>query len=247
MTPPGLRALFAAQLARQALTLRMQLAQLNAGAPVSEAELALPLHLLKGAALAAGETALATRCHAAESALIAGDAPTLQASLAALLHDLVLEAPAVAISLADLKLALRSGFAALLQRAGGEATLQLHLSADVLPHADVLLDLLPLLLANALAHGSEPAALRQAAGKPAPLRVRVRARADGAGRFHLLVADDGRGGPRPHKLPADLLSGRGWGVAAVRARVAALADGRLAYRGRAGRGSVVRIGWGGRG
>ena len=100
------------------------------------------------------------------------------------------------------------------------------------------------LLRNAIVHGGEETAVRVAAGKPEALQVRVRARVlmDALPpRLTLVVTDDGRGTARPAQPEADLLAGRGWGVAAVRAAVVRLPGGHLRYRGSAGRGSCVRI------
>lgn len=236
MTSPGVRALFAAQAAR----LGRRLKTLSTDDPA----LSLCLHTLKGAALAAGEDATARACHAAEQALLtgheSGTGARLPQALVALFACIDLTVQASHPSLDDLRLALRTGFAEALRQSGGEATLRLTLDAAWLPLADFLLDTLPILLGNALVHGGEPPAQRQVAGKPTRLQVTVRARAL-AGRLSLVVADDGRGRPRERTVPADLLSGRGWGVAAVRAAVAGLPDGHLAFRGSPGRGSCVRI------
>lgn len=237
----GQQALFAAQLARLGAELR---ARLQPGLLCRDAGLGPALHLLKGAALMAGESTLASRCHDAESALAVDDEPSLRRHVDRLLTTIETRAQAMrALSLDDLRLALRSGFLSLRRQAGSTAILHLDIDAGWLVRADLLLDVLPLLLANALAHGDEPASRRLAAGKPASLQVTVRARMRDGLPLALLVLDDGRGGRRPREAdaPADLLSGRGWGVAAVRARVAALPGARLRYRASPGRGSVVRI------
>lgn len=206
------------------------------------------LHTLKAAALSADEALLARHCHAVESALLAADADTLRQALAALLAMLDLSAPVSdtvpAMTLTALQLSLRSGFAASLHMAGQRGVLRLDIAEAWLVHADFLLDALPHLLRNAIVHGGEETAVRVAAGKPEALQVRVRARVlmDALPpRLTLVVTDDGRGTARPAQPEADLLAGRGWGVAAVRAAAAMLPGGHLRYRGSAGRGSCVRI------
>lgn len=236
MSDPALRQLFRAQAARLGRALR---AALDVGDHAQAAHL---LHTLKGSALAAGEAVLAQHCHAAEDALMAGETAVSQQALTALLAALDLSASAPAASLAELQQSLRSGFVATLRAASQRAVLQLDIADAWLRHGDFLLDALPHLLRNAIAHGGEAAAVRLAAGKPEALQVQVRARVLAPSRrLVLVVADDGRGAARPTAPEVDLLAGRGWGVAAVRAAVATLPDGRLRYRGSAGRGSCVRI------
>lgn len=240
MSDPALQQLFRAQAARlgRALSLALETADRMQAAHL--------LHTLKGSALAAGEDALAQHCHAVEAVLLTADAPALRQALVPLLAALDLSVSAPAPTLAELQQSLRSGFVTTLRAAGQRGVLQLDIADAWLAHADFLLDTLPHLLRNAIAHGGETVAVRIAAGKPEALQVRVRARVltDAlmqASRLVLLVTDDGRGTARPSTPTADLMAGRGWGVAAVRAAVAQLPDGRLRYRGSAGRGSCVRI------
>jgi len=238
MSDPVLRQLFLAQAGR----LGRALAALR-DAPVTDAtQIGHLLHTLKAAALSADEVALARECHAVENALLMNDA--WRPALTALLARLEMPADQPDPTLTQLQMILRTGFAASLQMAGVRGVLRLDIAEPWLRHADVLMDALPQVLRNAVAHGGEEAAVRIAAGKPESLQVRVRARvlADAKPpRLTLLVTDDGRGTARPAQPEADLLAGRGWGVAAVRAAVATLPAGQLRYRGVPGRGSAVRI------
>lgn len=203
-------------------------------------------HLLKGAALTVSADALAQALHALEGQLQAEHRLAAQVAWQALMDALqpwlVPVVDEQAISLAQV---LRRGFAAQARLAQQSATLHLlidpewHLGDQ--PSLDAFLqDALPALFANALSHGGEPEAVRVAAGKAARLQVFLRMRAVGK-RWQITLTDDGRGLPRSAEKAANLLTGRGWGVAAVRARVAQLAGGRLQFRARAGVGSVVRI------
>lgn len=209
------------------------------------------VHLLKGAALTVAADAVAQTLHDLESHLQPGEQasalacwPAFAAVLKPWLAD-VGELP-VTTSPESLRRALREGFAAQVRLSGQPATLHLQLDpqgpSDPFLWDAFLWDVLPQLLRNALVHGGEPGSVRLAAGKPERLQVWLRLRRCGA-RCSLIVADDGRGQARPTQAP-DLMAGRGWGVAAVREVVAGLPSGRLAFRCRAGRGSVVRIQWG---
>jgi len=202
------------------------------------------VHLLKGAALSASADAVPQTLHDLESQLQTGQQasalgcwPALLAALQPWLADAPLSLTA---SPDNVRRALRESFAAQVRLSGQPAILYLQLD----PHgpADAFLwDVLPQLLRNSLVHGGEPGEVRLAAGKPERLQVWLRLRQRGEC-FSLIVADDGRGQAKPQQTP-DLMAGRGWGVAAVRATVATLPSGRLAFRCRAGRGSVVRVQW----
>lgn len=209
------------------------------------------VHLLKGAALTVSADALAQALHDLENHLQPGQQavalvcwPVLSAALIPWLEDAGTLPPRT--SPESQRRALREGFAAQVRLSDQPATLHLQLDPHwpvgeaFLPDA-FLWDVLPQLLRNALVHGGESGAVRLAAGKPERLQVWLRLRCRGE-HFSLVVADDGRGQARPVQAP-DLMAGRGWGVAAVRAAVAGLPSGRLAFRCRAGVGSVVRIQW----
>lgn len=251
MTDLVLARLFRQQARRLGAVIDSLWAAWQAGEHAALTPLQYQVHLLKGAALGMQADALAAALHALESDLrVDGQTaasrhwPAVQAALRPWRAEMANAEPETP---ADLRHALRSSFAAAAKTASQQATLHLQLDS-VWPGAeDFLLDVVPQLLRNALVHGGEPAGVREAAGKPARLQVLVRVRRLGPGlgeRWQLTVADDGRGLPRPaDQLPAqpDLMSGRGWGVAAVSAAVAGLPSGRLAFRSRAGAGSVVRI------
>lgn len=204
------------------------------------------LHTLKGSALALDQLVLAEACHALESAW--DEVPAEPAALVAWARlsplwrqhvDASASAPAQ-VTVAGLEQAV----AAFFRRTAEQLDLAVELDCRLAPgwaaEQALLWDVLPHLLRNALTHGAEPADVRLAAGKPARLRVWVRGREQPAG-LCLLVADDGAGQRRA--LPADLWSGRGLGVAAVRVAVArhGRGQGRLQWRGSPGRGGVARI------
>ncbi|MEK6789217.1 MAG: Hpt domain-containing protein [Pseudomonadota bacterium] len=211
------------------------------------------VHLLKGAALSASADAVAQTLHELESRLQPGqqtDALGCWPALLAALQPWLADAPlSFTTSPESMRRAFREGFAAQLRLSGQPATLHLQLDPyepfDLRGNAFLwdafLWDVLPQLLRNSLVHGGEPGAVRLAAGKPERLQVWLRLRRRGEC-ISLVVADDGRGQARPQQTP-DLMAGRGWGVAAVHEVVAGLPSGRLAFRCRAGAGSVVRIQW----
>lgn len=231
----SLRAVYAAQA-------RRLLARLPAVLPGAAPDPATGplLHLLKGSALAAGDRGLAELCHLAEERLLAADAASLDLLLGEIAdHVAQLGTAAVVARMDQLRRRLREQFLALRKQAGSEAVLRLELDEGWLAHADVLEDLLPQLLRNALAHGDQPPQERLARGRPLRMTVVVRARC-GARRWRLLVADDGRGEARPAVAP-DLMAGRGWGVAAVREVMRSLPAATLRYRGRPSVGSCVRL------
>lgn len=199
------------------------------------------VHTLKGSALGLDQVALAEACHALESAwdtrqvMAARQAEQwLRALWLAHVDPVALPAP---LLVADLEAAVQAFFARSVLQLGIPATLHCRLVPAWLDEQALLWDVLPHLLRNALVHGQEPVATRQAAGKPERLQVWVRGHA-GAGRLRLLVADDGAGVRRQQGVP-DLWSGRGMGVAAVRAAVAE--RGLLQWRSRPGRGGLARI------
>lgn len=251
MNDPVLMQLFRTQAGRLGATIDVLWAAWLAGDDAALTALQYQVHLLKGAALGMQTDALATALHTFESDLRPGGQtlakrhwPAVQDALRPWREEMADAGPE---SPADLRHALYSSFAAAAKAADQPAILDLQIDS-IWPGAEgFLLDVLPQLFRNALVHGGEPAVLREAAGKPARLQVRVRMRRLGpglGGRWQLTVADDGRGMPRPAaQRPAepDQMSGRGWGVAAVGASVAGLPSGRLAFRSRAGAGSVVRI------
>lgn len=239
MSDPVLRQLFRAQAGRLGRALTAQRDEPEADL----AQIGHLLHTLKAAALSADEAALANQCHAVESALQLVGSDGWRPALATLLAMLDISPASSSLTLTQLQMSLRGGFAASLQLAGLRGVLKLDIAEAWLVHAEVLLDALPHLLRNAVAHGGEAATVRVAAGKPEALQVRVRGRVLASARpprLTLVVTDDGRGTARPAAMP-DLLAGRGWGVAAVRAAVATLPAGQLRYRGMPGRGSAVRI------
>jgi nitrate/nitrite-specific signal transduction histidine kinase len=199
------------------------------------------VHTLKGSALGLDHVALAEACHALESAWDAGQVMAVQQAeqgLRALwLQHVELATLQAPLRVADLEAAVEAFFTRSMHQLGIPATLHCRLAPAWLDEQALLWDVLPHLLRNALVHGQEPVATRQAAGKPERLQVWVRGHA-GAGRLRLLVADDGAGVRRQQGAP-DLWSGRGMGVAAVRAAVAG--RGLLQWRSRPGRGGVARI------
>lgn len=239
MNGPALTELHAAQARRLLARLTHALAEPMDGAwPLRV--IGRELHLLKGAALAAGDQRLARLCHEAETALVSDDPAAFQALLEMIArHVERLPAPGQAPDIAQLRQGLREGFLALRRLTDVEAVLRLDIDEGWLRHRDVLQDILPQLLRNALAHGGQAPHERIAAGRPARLTIVVRAIC-GPRRWRVLVADDGCGMARASG-GSDLMSGRGWGVAAVQTVLAELPDARMRYRGREGCGSCVRI------
>ncbi|MES3039558.1 MAG: Hpt domain-containing protein [Pseudomonadota bacterium] len=205
------------------------------------------VHLLKGAALTVAADAVAQALHNLESHLQPGQQASANRHWPALSVALLpwrADVPkTLAISPESLRRALREGFAAQVRLSGQPATLHLQLDPhwpfDPFLGNTFLWDVLPQLLRNSLVHGGESGTVRLAAGKPERLQVWLRLRRRGE-RLFLIVADDGRGQARLAQT-VDLMAGRGWGVAAVREVVAGLPSGYLAFRCRAGAGSVVRI------
>lgn len=251
MSDATLTNLFRQQAQRLHLTITTHWQAWQAGDESALTPLRHAVHLLKGAALTVSADAVAQALHDLESHLQPGQQaealvcwPVLAAALMPRLDDAD-KLPATT-SPESLRRALREGFAAQVRLSNQPATL--HLQLD--PHWPVgegflpdtfLWDVWPQLLRNALVHGGESGDVRRAAGKPERLQVWLRLRRRGE-HFSLVVADDGRGQARPQQAP-DLMAGRGWGVAAVREAVAGLPSGRLAFRCRAGMGSIVRIQW----
>lgn len=198
------------------------------------------VHTLKGSALGLDLHALAAACHALESAWHDGDSEAARGiarTLERLWQAQIEEGSGAVATEVDLESAVRDFFA----RTAGQLDMVANLHCRLAPawqaEQELLWDVLPHLLRNALVHGQEPVATRLAAGKPERLRVWVRAHAR-PGRLCLLVADDGAG-VRRERDEADLWSGRGQGVAAVRATVAG--RGCLRWRSRAGQGGVARL------
>lgn len=205
------------------------------------------LHTLKGAALALEEVALAARCHQAETALAEGRLATvLPDLLASWLAVLPQSLPPALDDVQVLAEAVHDFTRVTAGQLGQACQLQVSLQPAWLQEQDLLWALLPHLLRNALTHGGEPPPVRVAAGKPAALQLVVRGRwqprAGTAGRWSLLVVDDGPGQARAAQ-PVTLWQGRGQGVPAVRAALVRRAgpDGRarLRWRGRPGVGAVV--------
>lgn len=246
MSDATLTNLFRQQAQRLHLTITAHWQRWQAGDESALTPLCHAVHLLKGAALSASADAVAQTLHDLESHLKPGQQASAlgcwPALSAALLPWLAGATHTLSTSPESLRRALREGFAAQVRLSGQPAMLHLQLDPYGPSGADAFLwDVLPQLLRNALVHGGESGALRLAAGKPERLQVWLRLRCRGE-YFSFIVADDGRGQAKPQQTP-DLMAGRGWGVAAVRATVATLPSGRLAFRCRAGRGSVVRIQW----
>lgn len=212
------------------------------------------VHLLKGAALSASADDVALALHELEEGLQPGQSASCVTALSSLRQALQqwlarseasgdiaeLERTSYLPALDPLRRALRESFAAQAKHSQQAATLHLQLDPEVTLNP-VLWDVLPQLLRNALVHGGEPGDVRRAAGKPERLQIWLRLRWRGE-RLSLIVADDGRGTARPQQAP-DMMSGRGWGVAAVREIVASMPSGHLGFRCRAGTGSIVRIQW----
>lgn len=251
MSDATLTSLFRQQARRLHLKISEHWLRWQAGDESALTPLRHAVHLLKGAALTVSADAVAHALHDLESHLQSGQQaealvcwPVLAAALLPWL-DGAGELPPTT-SPDNLHRALREGFAAQVRLSNQPATLHLQLDPrwsigeGFLPDT-FLWDVWPQLLRNALVHGGESGDVRRAAGKPERLQVWLRLRRRGE-QFSLVVADDGRGQARPQQTP-DLMAGRGWGVAAVREAVAGLPSGRLAFRGRAGVGSVVRIQW----
>lgn len=205
------------------------------------------LHTLKGSALGANQLDLAEACHAAESALLAGNFNAYWSALQA--HWLpVLHKPAEALKYKDqLIQAIHSFFQATATQLGQAAQLSCDIDERWLSEQDLLWEVLPHLLRNALSHGAQAEAERVAAGKPVQQQVRLRAavRNHEKPSFLLVLADDGAGVAQPI-TQATLWQGRSQGVAAVRAALLSRAkqlgyQARLRWRGRAQVGAVVRL------
>lgn len=254
MSDATLTSLFRQQARRLHLKISEHWLRWQAGDESALTPLRHAVHLLKGAALTVSADAVAQALHDLESHLQSGQQaealacwPVLAAALLPWLDDSgAVQALPAMTSPDNLHRALREGFVAQVRLSNQPATLHLQLDPrwsigeDFLPDT-FLWDVWPQLLRNALVHGGESGDVRLAAGKPERLQVWLRLRRRGE-HFSLVVADDGRGQARPQQAP-DLMAGRGWGVAAVREAVAGLPSGRLAFRGRAGVGSVVCIQW----
>lgn len=212
--------------------------------PARQAQL---LHTLKGAALALEESVLAARCHQAETALAEGGLDAVLSDLlASWLAVLPQSLPPALDDVQALAAAVHDFTRITAGQLGQACRMQVDLHPAWLQEQDLLWAMLPHLLRNALTHGGEAPSVRVAAGKPAALQLVVRGRCQPqpgtAGRWTLLVADDGPGRTRSTQ-PLTLWQGRGQGVPAVRAALAARAglDGqaRLRWRGQPGVGSVV--------
>jgi len=207
------------------------------------------VHTLKGSALGLDHLALADACHSLESAWAAvppePDALAAWSRLRPLWRAHVDDGAMPELAPAAMEAAVSAFFRRTAEQLGVPAELHCRLAPAWVAERMLLWDVLPHLLRNALTHGREPAAVRGAAGKPERLRVWVRG-LSGEGWLRLLVADDGAGRGRAAGGAPDLWAGRGQGVAAVRAAVAAHGGGgqrpgRVQWRGRAGRGGVARI------
>lgn len=246
MSDATLTSLFRQQAQRLHVTITAHWQRWQAGDESALTPLRHAVHLLKGAALTVSADAVAQALHDLESHLQSGQ----QAEALGCWHVLstVLmpwqddagKLP-VATSPDSLRRALREGFAAQVRLGSQPATLHLQLDPHWPSSHSLLWDVWPQLLRNALVHGGESGDVRLAAGKPERLQVWLRLRCRGE-HLRLVVADDGRGQARSPQAP-DLMAGRGWGVAAVRAAVATLPSGRLSFRCRTGVGSVVRVTW----
>lgn len=202
------------------------------------------VHTLKGSALGLDNRALAEACHDLETAWDGGltEVARVAEQHLRLLWQVHVEVVAVAeepepLTVADLEAAVRAFFARTVAQLGIPADLHCRLVPAWLDEQALLWDVLPHLLRNALVHGQEPLAIRLAAGKPERLQVWVRGLVSPQ-RLRLLVADDGAG-VRRQQTGADLWSGRGMGVAAVKAALAG--RGCLQWLSREGRGGVARL------
>jgi len=205
------------------------------------------LHTLKGSALGADQHTLAEACHIAESAVLVGDFHSYWPELKAQWLP-ILARPAQALRTADeLAQALQTYFQETAKQMGYPAQLHIDIDELWLSEQDLLWDVLPHLLRNALSHGAQNAAERLAAGKPAVQQVALRAYVRQAPKpsYFLLLADDGAGVAKPVQQ-ATLWQGRGQGVAAVRAALLSRAkqlgyQARLRWRGRPQAGAAVRL------
>lgn len=205
------------------------------------------LHTLKGSALGANQHDLAEACHAAESALLTGNFnaywPVLQAQWLP-----VLLKPAVRLSsVAEFTQAVQHFFQVTAAQLGQAAVLRCDIDERWLPEQDLLWEVLPHLLRNALSHGAQSKVERLALAKPLQQQIKLRATVRHSEKpcYLLVLADDGAGVAQP-KAQATLWQGRGQGVAAVRAALLSRAkqlgyQARLRWRGRAQVGAVVRL------
>ncbi len=204
------------------------------------------VHTLKGSALGLDHQVLAEACHELETAWddTRIEVARIEAAQVAWQHLRLLwqvhvgdDAGAEPLTAADLEAAVQAFFTRTASQLGIPALLHCRLAPVWRDEQALLWDVLPHLLRNALVHGHESSVIRRAAGKPARLQVWVRGLASPQ-RLRLLVADDGAGARRQPRA-ADLWSGRGMGVAAVRAALAG--RGGLQWRSQAGRGGVARL------
>jgi len=205
------------------------------------------LHTLKGSALGVNQRDLAEACHAAESALLAGSFKAYWPVLQAQWLPVLLKPSATLNSAVELTQAVQHFFQTTAQQLGQAAELRCDIDERWLHEQDLLWEVLPHLLRNALSHGMQSEAERVALAKPVQLQVRLRATVRNREKpsYLLVLADDGAGVAQPI-THVTLWQGRGQGVAAVRAALLSRAkllgyQARLRWRGRAQVGAVVRL------
>lgn len=205
------------------------------------------LHTLKGSALGANQHDLAEACHDAESALLAGNFNVYWPVLQAQWLPVLLKHSATLSSVAELTQAVQHFFQTTAQQLGQAAALKCDIDERWLLEQDLLWEVLPHLLRNALSHGAQTEAERVALAKPVQQQVKLRATVRNSDKpcYLLVLADDGAGVAQPI-TQATLWQGRGEGVAAVRAALLSRAkqlgyQARLRWRGRVQVGAVVRL------
>ncbi|MBA4151783.1 MAG: hypothetical protein C0509_04410 [Acinetobacter sp.] len=205
------------------------------------------LHTLKGSALGANQHDLAEACHDAESALLAGNFNAYWPALQAQWLPVLLKPTATLNSAAELIQAVQHFFQTTAQQLGQAAELRSDIDERWLLEQDLLWEVLPHLLRNALSHGAQSETERMVLAKPVQQQVRLRATVRNREKpsYLLVLADDGAGVAQPI-TQTTLWQGRGQGVAAVRAALLSRAkqlgyQARLRWRGRAQVGAVVRL------
>jgi chemotaxis protein histidine kinase CheA len=205
------------------------------------------LHTLKGSALGANQHDLAEACHDAESAILTGNFNAYWPVLQAQWLPVLLKPSATLSSVAELTQAVQHFFQTTAQQLGQAAALQSDIDECWLAEQDLLWEVLPHLLRNALSHGAQTEAERIALAKPVQQQVKLRATVRHCDKpsYCLVLADDGAGVAQPI-TQATLWQGRGQGVAAVRSVLLSRAkqlgyQARLRWRGRVQVGAVVRL------